>query len=305
MGTDTLDFIYDAVGQPMKVFYNGTVYYYVTNLQGDVVGILNAAGQLVVSYSYDAWGNLLSTTGTMAATLGAINPLRYRGYVYDTETGLYYLQSRYYDPIVGRFLSSDTIVNIVATHDVLEVNLYSYCENNVINNFDSNGAISWSKILSVFNRLGEKAKSILEQLIDGASWLLGVKANLRWKDISKIAKDVKRSPHRVRQCFNWVAGKVDKLKTKVGKIFKALTYVLFVTSIIDSLKKVTSFVKEIATKLFKKIAEGLSALLSWCVNKGIKFISKFIPALGGVAGYLLGEIIGSFLDNYFEARAEK
>lgn len=64
-----------------------------------------------MEYTYDAWGNLLSTTGGMALTLGAYNPLRYRGYVYDTETGFYYLQSRYYDPELGRFLNADVLVS--------------------------------------------------------------------------------------------------------------------------------------------------------------------------------------------------
>ncbi len=302
---NVLETLYDNEDTVCGIIYNGDPYYFHKNLQGDIIAIADEDGKVVARYTYDAWGKCEISVHSTDASIAEINPYRYRGYYFDTETGFYYLRSRYYDPNVGRFLSSDTIESIVATYDVLEVNLYSYCENNSVNNFDSNGAISWSKILSVFNRLGEKAKSILEQLIDGASRLLGVKANLRWKDISKIAKDVKRSPHRVKQCFNWIADKVDKLKTKVGKIFKALSYILFVTSIIESLKQATSFVKEIATKLFKKIAEGLSALLSWCVSKGIKFISKFIPALGGVAGYLLGEVIGIFLDNYFENRAER
>ena len=93
-----MNFAYDASGTPMAVTYGGATYYYATNIQGDVVAILNASGTAVVTYTYDAWGNILTTTGTLASTLGTHNPLRYRGYVYDPETGLYYLQSRYYDP---------------------------------------------------------------------------------------------------------------------------------------------------------------------------------------------------------------
>ena len=102
-----LYFSYSA-GKPTAVNYNGTDYYYVTNLQGDVVAILDTGGNRVVEYVYDAWGKILSVTGTHADTLGQHNPLRYRGYVYDNETGLYYLNSRYYDPEVGRFISPDT-----------------------------------------------------------------------------------------------------------------------------------------------------------------------------------------------------
>ena len=72
-------------GTPVSVIYNGTTYYYATNLQGDVVAILNASGTDVVTYTYDAWGKLLTTDGIMASTLGVLNPIRYRGYVYDTD----------------------------------------------------------------------------------------------------------------------------------------------------------------------------------------------------------------------------
>ena len=106
-----LCFAHDAAGTPLSTIHNGTTYYYATNLQGDVVALLNASGTAVVTYTYDAWGKLLDTSGTLASTLGALNPLRYRGYVYDTETGLYYLQSRYYDPEVGRFINADAFAS--------------------------------------------------------------------------------------------------------------------------------------------------------------------------------------------------
>jgi YD repeat-containing protein len=85
VGSNTLYFAYDAFGTPMSVTYNGTAYYYVTNIQGDVIKIVNASGTTVVDYTYDTWGTLQSTTGSMASTLGAHNPLRYRGYVYDED----------------------------------------------------------------------------------------------------------------------------------------------------------------------------------------------------------------------------
>ena len=72
---------------------------------------MDTAGNAVVEYTYDAWGKLLTTTGSMAETLGVYNPLRYRGYVYDTETGFYYLQSRYYDPELSRFVNADALVS--------------------------------------------------------------------------------------------------------------------------------------------------------------------------------------------------
>ena len=95
-----------------------------------MVAILNSAGTAVVNYTYDAWGKLLSTTGSMASTLGLHNPLRYRGYVYDRETGLYYLQSRYYNPEWGRFINADG--NIGIEEDLVSYNMFAYCKNQPI-----------------------------------------------------------------------------------------------------------------------------------------------------------------------------
>ena len=106
-GTDELHFFYDAQNRPAVVVYNGTAYAYVKNLQGDVIAILDGAGNVVVSYAYDAWGQPIGKNGSMASTLGTLNPFRYRGYVFDEETGLYYLRSRYYNAERCRFLNAD------------------------------------------------------------------------------------------------------------------------------------------------------------------------------------------------------
>ena len=121
----------------MAVTYGGATYYYATNIQGDVVAILDSTGAAVVTYTYDAWGNILTTTGTMASTLGIHNPLRYRGYVYDPETGLYYLQSRYYDPSIGRFINADTFAS--TGQGILGNNMFAYCRNNPAIRVDRDG----------------------------------------------------------------------------------------------------------------------------------------------------------------------
>ena len=140
VGSNTLYFSYDASGVPMSLTFNGTEYFYTTNIQGDVTGIVNSSGTTVVTYSYDAWGNILSITGSMAATLGTINPLRYRGYVYDQETSLYYLQFRYYDPEIGRFLNAD---NYISTgQGFLGRNMFAYCLNNPICYHDDGGTMA-------------------------------------------------------------------------------------------------------------------------------------------------------------------
>ena len=153
-----LYFTHDAVG-PLSVNYNGAEYFYLKNAQGDVTGIVNAAGTQVVAYTYDAWGKLLSTTGSMAGTLGEYNPLRYRGYVYDTETGLYYLNSRYYNPETGRFINADNVLSGSVT-TTSGHNLFSYCDNNPISNADSSG--NWPKaIRDIFSAMSTIVKMVV------------------------------------------------------------------------------------------------------------------------------------------------
>ena len=132
-----LHFTYDSTS-PLSMNYNGTEYFYVKNAQGDVTGLVTTSGTRVVSYTYDAWGNLLATT------LGARNPLRYRGYVYDTETGLYYLQSRYYNPGWGRFINADAYLSTGQGFN--GHNMFAYCGNNPISRYDV-GGMFWKETI--------------------------------------------------------------------------------------------------------------------------------------------------------------
>ena len=143
-GSNKMSFIYNILG-PAAVIYNDTPYYYLVNAQGDVVAITNDSGGVVVEYAYDAWGALVSVTGDMATTLGEINPLRYRGYVYDTETSLYYLQSRYYNPEWGRFISADEYVS--TGQGLLGNNMFAYCNNNPVIFADEDG--EWGVALAL------------------------------------------------------------------------------------------------------------------------------------------------------------
>ena len=131
--TAVLDFVYDESGKPFALKYstNGTsfqTYYYVLNLQGDVVKLIHYIPgfeyESVAAYEYDAWGNIVSSSGRLAE----INPLRYRGYYYDSETGFYYLQSRYYDPANRRFISADSYQS--TGQGFVGTNMFAYCNNN-------------------------------------------------------------------------------------------------------------------------------------------------------------------------------
>ena len=139
-GTNTLYFRYDADNSPVGFNLNGTEYVYFKNIQGDIEEILDISGNSVVKYAYDSWGKVLSVTGSMAAAVGQINPIRYRGYYYDSETGYYYLQSRYYNPDICRFINADEPDTASAAINIETLtNLFAYCQNNPISYIDAGG----------------------------------------------------------------------------------------------------------------------------------------------------------------------
>ena len=175
-GNTTLRFVYDNTGI-IGLYYNGTLYMYEKNLQGDVVAILNSSLTRVVEYSYDAWGNILSTSGSLASTLGTANPIRYRSYYYDAEIGLYYLQSRYYNPTWGRFINADNYVN--ANGDLIGFNMFAYCSNNPVMFVDPCGTV-----ININN-----SAAFLMLLI----WLYGGGEDVYFNNDSLIAKEFKSS----------------------------------------------------------------------------------------------------------------
>jgi RHS repeat-associated protein len=136
-GNQILYYTYDASGHVVTMNVNGSEYYYVRNGQNDVIALVDNTGAIVVEYTYSTYGEVLTTTGSLASTIGALNPYRYRGYRYDNESGLYYLQSRYYNPVWGRFINADGLLK--STGSILGANMYSYCQNNPVVGIDSNG----------------------------------------------------------------------------------------------------------------------------------------------------------------------
>ena len=136
-GSNNLHFFYDAQNHPAVVIFNGEAYGFMYNLQGDVVGLVDSNGTKMVSYTYDAWGKPLSKTGTLASTLGTLNPFRYRGYIYDEETRLYCLSARYYAPELCRFINADEEFDAAA--GIMQHNQFVYCANNPILYKDNSG----------------------------------------------------------------------------------------------------------------------------------------------------------------------
>ena len=169
-------FQYDSNGVPFGFIYNNSQYFYLTNQLGDVAAIANSNGFVIAQYNYDEWGRLLSIDASAANTIIAnANPIRYRGYYYDNETGYYYLQSRYYDANICRFINSD-IPEIAQKYkdDNLGTNGYIYCSNNSINNIDPVGyynykALGQKGILLLSKSLQKKVKEMKQHNYRGFS----------------------------------------------------------------------------------------------------------------------------------------
>ena len=167
-------FRYGADGRPYSVQYDGVDYFYVLNAQGDVLAIVDGNGANAAVYTYNAWGNVMSSS---SGALAQYNPLRYRGYVYDQETELYYLQSRYYNPEWGRFINAD---GLIATGQGLTgYNMFAYCGNNPVNRKDASGqswllvavfaiytAVSTAFIIHEANRVEDERDSMPEPTSD-------------------------------------------------------------------------------------------------------------------------------------------
>ena len=150
-GTDTIHYRYDTNGTLLSMNLNGTEYYCLYNGQRDVIGLYDANGNVVVEYTYDAWGKPLTTTGSLASTVGAKNPYRYRGYRYDAETGLYALTTRHYNAQLGRFINADGVIQVGETY---QSNLFEYSQNCPASKYDIDGRWTDSVGLNFYIGIG-------------------------------------------------------------------------------------------------------------------------------------------------------
>ena len=173
--TYLITYIYGAEGSVIGLDVNGTAYYFVKNLQGDVTSIIDINGNILANYSYDAYGYIMSITDgngnevTSATHIANLNPFRYRGYFYDQETGLYYVSSRYYDPEVGRWLNADTPGVLTATPNALtDKNLFAYCDNNPVVRVDRGGQF-WESAFDVIS-LGASIVEVCVNPTDIWAW---------------------------------------------------------------------------------------------------------------------------------------
>ena len=131
--------MYDGEEQVCGMTYNGELFFFRKNLQGDIIAITDHTAAVVARYSYDAWGKCTILSDTSGCEIATVNPFRYRGYYYDAETGFYYVSSRYYDPEIGRWLNSDDASYAINQLGSTEHNLYAYCSNDPVNSVDIGG----------------------------------------------------------------------------------------------------------------------------------------------------------------------
>lgn len=180
-------YIYDSSSSIIGFKYNEDNYYYEKNLQEDIIGIINNNYDRVVTYEYNSWGQIVSVIDALGNIItdtnhiGIVNPFRYRSYYYDEETNLYYLNSRYYNPKNGRFISPDSVLG--ANSDLLSYNLYIYLSNNPINDFDPDGLGLFSKIKNLIKNWKSKTKKEKKHLLPRPLKVLKVTQQLKRQQV--------------------------------------------------------------------------------------------------------------------------
>ncbi len=278
-------FQYDNSGTPLGFVYNETQYFYVTNQMGDVIGITDANGTLLAQYAYDDWGKLVSIDTadaegeTACLELANANPLRYRGYYFDSETGYYYLQSRYYAPEICRFINAD-IPEIAKVSKSISngVNIFAYCNNDSINNSDASGYISFrmvsfdqmkSVISNAFNFLKNSLKKIIKRV---GIWKKGNTLYIKTSLLSNLIDTVIMVGSAIKAVAIKSAFKVIKAFVKSNE------------------KRFTKFVKN---NLIPFIANNLKSVISYCLNS---FALSF--ALKGRVNAFKDDLRKSLLKNF-------
>ncbi len=217
-GSNRLYFQYGNSGEPVGFVYNGTPYLYITNQMNDVIGITNESGTLLAEYFYDEWGRLLSIKASgFNKTLAEINPIRYRGYYYDNESGYYYLQSRYYDPVICRFINADDVEIVSVSKDNLAgINLFAYCNSNPVNNVDYFGewlarvicalagaailgtlAVLICNILKLFVNVSDKTAKIIAIACAALGGVIGAILGVRF--LTKYAPNLAKAINKIEK----------------------------------------------------------------------------------------------------------
>ena len=261
----TVQFVYDAEGKPFLLRLNGkTDYFYLYNGLGDVVGLVDSSNKVVVRYQYNSWGKVTSSEDTSGVSLATLNPFCYRKYVYDPETGLYCLGSRYYDPEVGRFVNADdTDVIFAKPQELYHKNLYVYCDNNPVVRRDLQGYF-WETLFDIVS-LGTSVVEVCVNPGDPWNWagLIGDAI-----DLIPFVTGAGEATRAVK-----TANKVADKTTAVIKIQKAVDFTDESAKMVKSLDRSKGYTRS-SLRAGIYIHNGYKATSEFIKKKEVRLISK-------------------------------
>ena len=265
----TVQFVYDAEGKPFLLRLNGkTDYFYLYNGLGDVVGLVDSSNQVVVRYQYNSWGKVTSSEDTSGVSLATLNPFCYRKYVYDPETGLYCLGSRYYDPEVGRFVNADdTDVIFAKPQELYHKNLYVYCDNNPVVRRDLQGYF-WETLFDIVS-LGTSVVEVCVNPGDPWNWagLIGDAI-----DLIPFVTGAGEATRAVK-----TANKVADKTNAVIKIQKAVDFTPESAKIVKSLDRSKGYTRS-SLRAGTYINNGYKATTAFIEEeKEVRLLSKLRP----------------------------
>ena len=265
----TVQFVYDAEGKPFLLRLNGkTDYFYLYNGLGDVTGLVDSSNQVVVRYQYNSWGKVTSTQDTSGVSLATLNPFCYCKYVYDPETGLYCLGSRYYDPEVGRFVNADDPGVIFAKpQELYHKNLYVYCDNNPVVRRDLQGYF-WETLFDIVS-LGASVVEVCVNPGDPWNWagLIGDAI-----DLIPFVTGAGEATRAVK-----TANKVADKTTAVIKIQKAVDFTPESAKIVKSLDRSKGYTRS-SLRAGTYINNGYKATTAFIEEeKEVRLLSKLRP----------------------------
>ena len=307
-GNNTIIPLYSNETDICGIIYNSEPFYFIKNLQGDIISITNKNGTSVAGYSYDAWGVCTIVSDLSNCNIAEVNPFRYRGYYYDSETKLYYLQSRYYDPAVGRFINADAIEIIdFAKDNPILTNLYTYCGNSVVDSSDVYGFFSLDDVWNILLDLLEKAKNSIFEYLRSLFYIengvvnisvglmsfaidTGIACIIGWF----LSNATKMVLEFLKQCFrsydmayNIISGLLHFVSEGAGKWILRL----LISSILVALGKKPQVVDTLVSDYIQNLIASKNNVLSKCLS-----LASACSSIGGILAFILDLCDGTWDD---------
>lgn len=287
---NTLISLYDNEDSVCGTIYNDVPYYFQKNLQGDVIGIVDKDANVVAAYTYDAWGVCTVTQDTSRCAIANINPYRYRGYYYDAEIGMYYLQSRYFNPSVGRFVNADAPKCIGISINPISSNLCAYCQNDCVNVLDEFGFGAIDSLVSA-----------LSSALDVISNILNMFANSYYREKKSLENSVKLLTKKQRNRLNDIRS-LNKEVNRVCKYLKWVGYALLFVSLVVILGTAYRTGASMDRAIVDCIAETIVNFVVQGAGDLFNRIARFIPYIGFLIGLIGGWLLSYALGKLFNSK---